>query len=207
MTREEAIGILCDLYNYYNDKDNDSYAGFDEEDNEAIDLAIKALKHPEKNVIQVAPSWYDIPSDEMTLNQAQAAVKELRQRYAELKSSYNSIKTELKPCEDAISRQAVINGLASIAKAKARNDAQKSMMGRSMFFVEQLPTVTCSEKANRSGEWIEYTRVLIPEPINKWEQAWYCSECGYGNQDCEDGSAWLEWKWCPNCGCKMGGME
>lgn len=50
------------------------------------------------------------------------------------------------------------------------------------------------------GQWIEYTRVLIPEPINKWEQAWYCSNCGYGNQECEDGSAWLEWKHCPNCG-------
>ena len=58
-------------------------------------------------------------------------------------------------------------------------------------------------KEPKTGHWIEYTRVLIPEPINKWEQAWYCSECGYGNQECEDGSAWLEWKYCPNCGAKM----
>ena len=45
-------------------------------------------------------------------------------------------------CGDAISRQAVLDGLASIAKAKARSDAQKSLMGRVMFFTEQLPPVT-----------------------------------------------------------------
>lgn len=44
--------------------------------------------------------------------------------------------------QDCISRQAVIVGLANIAKAKAKSDAQKSMMGRCMFFVEQLPPVT-----------------------------------------------------------------
>lgn len=48
---------------------------------------------------------------------------------------------EQQPCEDAISRQAVLDGLASIAKAKAKSDAQKSLMGRVMFFVEQLPSV------------------------------------------------------------------
>jgi hypothetical protein len=49
------------------------------------------------------------------------------------------------PCEDAISRQAVLDGLASIAKVKAKSDAQKSLMGRVMFFVEQLPPVTPQE--------------------------------------------------------------
>ena len=46
------------------------------------------------------------------------------------------------PCDDVISRQAVLDGLANIAKVKARSDAQKSLMGRAMFFVEQLPPVT-----------------------------------------------------------------
>lgn len=48
----------------------------------------------------------------------------------------------LEECEDAISREAVLNGLAGIAKVKARSDAQKSLMGRVMFFTEQLPSVT-----------------------------------------------------------------
>ena len=41
---------------------------------------------------------------------------------------------------DLISRQTVIDGLASIAKAKAKSDAQKELMGRSMYFVENLPS-------------------------------------------------------------------
>lgn len=65
-----------------------------------------------------------------------------------------------------------------------------------VYIAEQQPE-------RKKGKWEEYTRVLIPEPINKWEQAWYCSECGYGDQDCEDGSAWLEWNFCPNCGADM----
>ena len=42
---------------------------------------------------------------------------------------------------DNISRQATLYGLASIAKAKAKSDAQKSLMGRAMFLVEQMPSV------------------------------------------------------------------
>lgn len=41
--------------------------------------------------------------------------------------------------EDLINRQAVLNGLASIAKAKS--DAQKSLIGRIMFFTEHLPSI------------------------------------------------------------------
>lgn len=51
-------------------------------------------------------------------------------------------------CDDCISRQAVLDGLASIAKVKARSDAQKSLMGRVMFFVEQLPSVMPKEANN-----------------------------------------------------------
>ena len=60
------------------------------------------------------------------------------------------------PCEDAISRQAVLDGLASIAKAKAKSDAQKSMMGRMMFFVEQLPSVS----TEKTGRWIPVSERL-----------------------------------------------
>lgn len=45
-------------------------------------------------------------------------------------------------CEDCISRQALLDGLTSIAKAKAKSDTQKALMGRIMFFTEQLPSVT-----------------------------------------------------------------
>ena len=44
MTSEEAINTLNSLKDYYNDKNEDSYVGFDDNDNEALDLAIKALE-------------------------------------------------------------------------------------------------------------------------------------------------------------------
>ena len=48
----------------------------------------------------------------------------------------------------------------------------------------------------RHGRWIEYTKVIIPEPYNKWEQAWRCSECGF-----DDG--FVAYNYCPNCAAKM----
>jgi hypothetical protein len=44
MTNKRAISTLNSLKDYYNDKKEDSYVGFDLEDNEALDLAIKALE-------------------------------------------------------------------------------------------------------------------------------------------------------------------
>lgn len=47
MTNEEAINTLKSLKSYYNDNSEyceDGYVGFDNEDNEALDLAIKALE-------------------------------------------------------------------------------------------------------------------------------------------------------------------
>lgn len=64
---------------------------------------------------------------------------------------------EKEPCEDAISREKVLEGLACIAKAKAKSDAQKSMMGRTMFFVEQLPSVS-TETTNRCSDAISRQR-------------------------------------------------
>ena len=51
MTRKEAINIINSLKDYYNDKSEyceDGYVGFDSEDNEALDLAIKALEQQPK---------------------------------------------------------------------------------------------------------------------------------------------------------------
>ena len=44
MTYEKAIDILHSLKDYYSDNNGYSYVAFDDEDNEALDLAIKALE-------------------------------------------------------------------------------------------------------------------------------------------------------------------
>lgn len=92
---------------------------------------------------------------------------------------------EQEPCEDAVSREAVLNGLASIAKAKAKSDAQKALMGRVMFFTEQLPPVTPKQK---TGKWI----------ITSFTDRYICSECGHNliTQYKPD-------NYCSYCGAKM----
>ena len=62
----------------------------------------------------------------------------------------------MKQMDDLIRRRSVLEGLASIAKAKARSDAQKSMMGRTMFFVERLPSVS----TGKTGRWIPVSERL-----------------------------------------------
>jgi len=103
---------------------------------------------------------------------------------------------EQEPCEDAVSRQAELDGLASIAKAKAKSDAQKSLMGRVMFFVEQLPPVTPQPKM---GHWIK---------IQKTQKG--CHDCTiityeYHCSECDSINVSPYKKYCPNCGCAMEG--
>ena len=57
MTNEEVISILNSLKRYYNDANEDSYVGFDDEDNEAIDYVIKVLE---------STSWIPIKTRPMT---------------------------------------------------------------------------------------------------------------------------------------------
>ena len=125
---------------------------------------------------------------------------------------------EQKPCEDTISRADAIRVAsgychpANIAKElaklppvqpKTEYSCDQIKWERDMAIAQLNELGYGLGEKPRTGHWIEYTRVLIPEPINKWEQAWYCSECGYGNQECEDGSARPEWKCCPNCMARM----
>lgn len=48
MSIKEAIPILHDLYNYYNDTDIDAYVGFDKEDNNAIETALDTMHKYQK---------------------------------------------------------------------------------------------------------------------------------------------------------------
>ena len=106
--------------------------------------------------------------------------KPISDTYYALEMAISALSAE--PCEDAISRQAVIYGLAVIAKAKARSDAQKSLMGRSMFFVEHMPPV---QPIRPRGHWIECED----------EVKVYCSECKEKSD--------YPTNYCQNCGADM----
>lgn len=90
------------------------------------------------------------------------------------------------PCEDCVSREAMLNGLASIAKAKARSDAQKALMGRIMFFTEQLPSVA---PKSRTGKWVAGRTI---------GDGFTCSECNTRYRMYP-----MIYRFCPKCGTKM----
>ena len=105
------------------------------------------------------------------------AIKALEQ------SSYNSIKTELKPCEDAISRQSVNTLIDELARAISDERCCISR-GRSTATIMQdildLPPVNPQPKI---GHWI------------KKDGYSDCSECG--------SHIVTEWDYCPKCGARM----
>lgn len=93
---------------------------------------------------------------------------------------------------DYIDRDAVIS---EIERREALMVGDKRVSVAAMkSFIKNRPAADVAPV--RHGQWIEYTKVIIPEPYNKWEQAWKCSECGF-----DDG--FVAYNYCPNCGAKM----
>lgn len=115
--------------------------------------------------------------------------------------SYNSIKTELEPCEeldfvqphkkvsvnlepcdDCISRTALLDKL---------NNKYQSIADINNDIIE-MPSVNPVEKI---GHWIY---------DDDCREHGHCSECGYGRVDLVDGTPH---NYCRDCGCKMKGWE
>lgn len=104
----------------------------------------------------------------------------------------------MRPIDADALKKLLIDTLESIKK-NPKMDGQEmhiiaacSMLGE---MIDDAPTVSTV----RHGRWIEYTKVVIPEPYNKWEQAWKCSECGF------DG--FIGDEVCLGCGAIMDGKE
>jgi hypothetical protein len=114
MTDEKAIEILNSLKKYYNDRNEDSYVGFsyvgfDDEDNEALDMAIKALEQTELN------------------------------------PSYNSVKSELNPCEDYISRTELLSRIDAERKHLLdikMDGAEHVIVHHARRIIEDMPSLT-----------------------------------------------------------------
>lgn len=133
---KEAIEELKILKEDYWEDDGYGYATAEcQKTITALDMAIEALEQkPCEDVVKKdcdKCAYYDNGANNEACDECFADEYE-----------HPNFKPKAQPCEDCISRQAVLDGLASIAKVKARSDAQKSLMGRIMFFVEQLPPVT-----------------------------------------------------------------
>lgn len=90
----------------------------------------------------------------------------------EQEPSYNSIKTELEPCDDAISRQTVLDAAEKIIERDTSgNNAVVNAMRAWSEFIKTLPSVT-----PQPNKWIPVSEKLPP---NEEKSYWICTENGY----------------------------
>ena len=122
------------------------------------------------------------------------AIEALEQ--TELNSSYNSIKTELKPCEDCISREQTLKAFAEKCGGECaccKYNGSGYDNAENCKLIKSIPSVTPTRP---KGKWIEQT------DKNKKLYGWfYCSECGavLGRVDGAN--------YCSECGAEMEGSN
>lgn len=169
MTKEERISALANLRYVKSWKDKKGLA------DETINTCIKALEQ------EPCEDWYDVPSDEMTLEQARQAVKDLRKKLAEY--------LEKNPCGDAISRQAV----EKITWEEPSYTDALNVLTEVRDKVRALPPVTPQPK---TGHWIgDKAYPICPKcNCNIIEEYISCSDYA---------EMYKPMKYCPNCGAKM----
>ena len=108
------------------------------------------------------------------------------------KSVENTLETR---CEDAVSRQAVLDALMKSADAHAENEREWQLLLRDRNIIRELPSVQPKEK---TGRWI----CIDDYHIGKFK----CSVCqteGFPNTVMYKPT----WNYCPNCGSDMRGEE
>lgn len=107
-----------------------------------------------------------------------------------------------KPCEDAISRQAVIDGIEELKKSPWATDKRGN--GFEYLITEALDVVAelCVKQEPpikpqpKTGHWIG----IDEEPHEDYE----CNRCGYVvSTYTANIEPHTEYKYCPNCGAKM----
>lgn len=136
----------------------------------------KAIKHAEEVAEEKkAQAWEAQLQEEYGKVKSCKECAEEHRQLAEWLKDYKRLK-EQESCEDAISRQAVLE----IAKSSNSNWIDNSVLFKK---VNELPPVTPKPKM---GHWI-FDEVL--------DRHYYCSECKSMGVD--------YWDYCPNCGAKM----
>ena len=106
-------------------------------------------------------------------------------RYAEGLRDGASMERERMSCDDAISRQAVLNTLYSMDKALDENRTIEEYKELLKECYEQLPSVAHAEK---TGHWIRVTD-------KTGHLVWECDKCGWQQRYNTD--------FCNDCGAKM----
>lgn len=179
MTREEAIDILQGAIKKPNTKDG--YLG------QAIDMAIEALEQKPKTIqeIQAESEKYQ-----------KAFEDGYEQGYAQARFDY-----EQEPCEDAISRKAVLD-----AFWKLDVELRPSAIDAILNMVNELPSV----KPQRTGHWKLVQRgksidicCSNCEKVRIKQYAYNYTIDQLDKEDLEECFECADMRYCPNCGAKM----
>lgn len=169
MTREEQIDWLCRLRSDLNN--GVIFTPWNKEFTEALTGALE--QEPCEN-------WYDIPSEEITLEQARSAVRELREKLGKCMFTPT--------CEDAISRQAVLD-------VAEESILDLEYISENIEFCNQIKALPSVTPTRKKGKWTKLSDIV--PCVN-------CPLCGKTFTLLLGGD---EMNYCPNCGAKMGGAE
>lgn len=226
MTKEQALRILkqpdrigCHLIKA-NDEESNKY---NQESIEALDMAIKALE-------QSSEDWYDIPSDEMTLEQARQAVKDLRKKLTEYLEQQPSDCVSMEVYKQVIrERDIAIEQLKElgygfgekirtsddcVSRAEVQEVVRNTIVKYIPVFIgryekiplelaiaiRDMPPVTPTRKVGKWEEVWESQRDEYTGEHDEWIEH-KCSVCGFQEFDAD------RFKYCPNCGAEMKGSE
>ena len=100
-----------------------------------------------------------------------------------------------------IDAELLTTNIAQIAKNCARSDAQKALIGRILYMIENMPTI--ETEPVKHGRWINLTPMgQRAKQRMTWHGcvAWMCSECHGGARFFSED---LPYELCPHCGAIM----
>ena len=141
----------------------------------------------------------------MTREEAIAYFKDMNDcTYGDVEPIQMAIKAlEQEPCEDAMSRQAVLD-MASVIETDDYS-GNEILEVVDVDDIKALPSVTPAQK---KGKWID-TDVTLLNRQGYIVHEVICSECNWISYFRKMGNKYIGANLCPNCGCKMseGGEE
>lgn len=194
MTHDEMIDVLKGLV----------FGTFDRttaKERDALDMAIKALEQTsceDAKLISVRQELLDRGDEAVSFRQLVERFEEVEEEYKgvpwNLRQIYNNFNILIgeKPCEDAISRQAVLDRIKEVCFSREQkwvefrveygSNGQRDYI---IKFIESLPRV---ELTRSHGEWIEVGSGQVCSVCDEFQ-------CGHDNFR----------RFCPHCGADMRG--
>ena len=173
MNRKEASFILANI----------DRRVCDDELNEALDVAIKALEQE-----PYEDEYIKVPKKALKYRTAGMVAYNVEWLKDHFDLERAVICGAQQPCDNAVSRQAGIDIIDRWLSCDDYNEAERHIMRAMQSVLYDLPPVTPQPKI---GHWIF---------DDECKEHGHCSRCGYGSVDLVDGDSH---NYCRNCGARM----